>query len=126
HTSKVDFTIEAMENEAGGDIRFTLEYCTRLYQRETMERFAQHFINIIRNVVAGPDIRLKDIEVMDEAENQQLLETFNDTSHKTGKGIPKMVLEGFEDQAARTPDRAAVTAPCVGAQGAVPFPADHI
>ncbi|NIM80855.1 MAG: amino acid adenylation domain-containing protein, partial [Candidatus Aminicenantes bacterium] len=126
HTSKVDFTIEAVENEAGGDICFTLEYCTRLYKRETMERFARHFINIIREAAAEPDIRLADIDVMDKAEKQQLLETFNDTSHKSGKGIPKMVLDRFEDQAAGTPDRAAITAPCPGAQGAVPFPADYI
>jgi len=60
HTSKVDFTIEAVENEAGGDICFTLQYCTRLYKRETMERFARHFINIIRDLVERPDIRSND------------------------------------------------------------------
>jgi non-ribosomal peptide synthetase component F len=37
HMSKVDFTLEAQE--AGEEIYFSLEYCTRLYKRETMERF---------------------------------------------------------------------------------------
>jgi len=112
HTSKVDFTIEAVENEAAGDIRFTLEYCTRLFRRETMERFARHFIHIIHEVVAEPGIRLADIEVIDETEKRQLLETFNDTSHKSGTEKPRMVLERFRDQAAKTPDRIAVIGLC--------------
>jgi len=108
HTSKLDFTIEAMENEARGDIRFTLEYCTRLYRRETMERFARHYIDIIGEVTANPTVRLADIEVIDETEKQQLLETFNDTSHKSGTKKPRLVLERFRDRVAKTPDRIAI------------------
>jgi amino acid adenylation domain-containing protein len=107
-TSKVDFTIEASDVEGSGEIHFTLEYCTRLYKRETMERFARHFLNIIDEAAANPAVRLANIEVMDEAERKQLLETFNDTSHKSSVGIPGIVLDRFQDQAAKTPDRIAI------------------
>jgi amino acid adenylation domain-containing protein len=108
-TSKVDFTIEAFDFEERGEIHFTLEYCTRLYKRETRERFTRHFINIIRAVVSNPAVPLADIEVMDESEKKQLLETFNDTSYKTGEEMLKMVVERFDDQADKTPDRIAIT-----------------
>jgi len=107
-TSKVDFTIEAFDFEERGEIHFTLEYCTRLYKPETMERFARHFINIITAVVSNPAVPLAAIEVMDEVEKKQLLETFNDTSLKTGEQIPKMVVERFDDQVKRTPYHIAV------------------
>jgi len=104
-TSKVDFTIEVFDSE---EIHFTLEYCTRLYKRETMERFARHFLNIIGEVAANPSVPLTAIKVIDEAERKQLLETFNDTSHKSSVEIPGMVLNRFQDQAAKTPDRIAI------------------
>jgi amino acid adenylation domain-containing protein len=45
---------------------------------------------------------------MDEAERKQLLETFNDTSHKSSVEIPRIVLDRFRDQAVKTPDRIAI------------------
>ncbi|MCU0286996.1 MAG: condensation domain-containing protein, partial [Acidobacteria bacterium] len=107
-TSKVDFTIEALEDQDKGEIYFTLEYCTRLYKRETMERFARHFLNIIAQTTANPLIPLAAIEVIDEAERKQLLETFNDTTYKSSKEIPRIVAARFQDQAVKEPDRIAI------------------
>ncbi|UCH94058.1 MAG: amino acid adenylation domain-containing protein [Candidatus Aminicenantes bacterium] len=113
HMSKVDFTIEAME--AGDQVYFRLEYCTRLYKRETMEQFGRHFINIISEVVKDPGIRLLDIRVMDEEEKNQLLESFNNTSRE----YPRMqtVYELFTDQAAGTPDHVALVGKGEGWKG---------
>ncbi|UCH97584.1 MAG: amino acid adenylation domain-containing protein, partial [Candidatus Aminicenantes bacterium] len=104
HTSKVDFTIEAVE--AREEIYFKLEYCSRLYKRETMERFAQHFINIIKEVVNNPVIQLSVIEVISEEEKRQLLEEFNDTGLEYTS--TKMVHELFADQVEETPDNTAL------------------
>nr|NIM12671.1 amino acid adenylation domain-containing protein [Candidatus Aminicenantes bacterium]NIM79384.1 amino acid adenylation domain-containing protein [Candidatus Aminicenantes bacterium]NIN18661.1 amino acid adenylation domain-containing protein [Candidatus Aminicenantes bacterium]NIN42550.1 amino acid adenylation domain-containing protein [Candidatus Aminicenantes bacterium]NIN85316.1 amino acid adenylation domain-containing protein [Candidatus Aminicenantes bacterium] len=104
HMSKVDFTLEAAEAEE--EIYFTLEYCTRLYKRETMERMAQHFINIIVEIVKDPGIELSAIRMISQKEKSQLLEEFN-TAAQEYDGT-KMVHEWFEEQVARTPDRIAV------------------
>jgi len=104
HMSKVDFTIEAAE--AGEEIHFRLEYCTRLYKRDTMERFARHFINIIKEVVNNPVIQLADIQVISPEEKNQLLAEFNDPIREYTPG--KMVHECFSDQAEETPDNIAV------------------
>jgi len=107
--SKVDITLDAVETDEG--VVFGLEYCTKLFKKETMERFSRHFINILRQVTRCPGIRLLEIEIMDEAEKRQILETFNSTDlefiqHQT-------VIHRFEKQAAQTPDNIAV----VGVEG---------
>jgi amino acid adenylation domain-containing protein len=107
HMSKVDFTIEAIE--AGEEIHFQLEYCTRLYKRDTMDRFAQHFINIIKEVINNPLIQLSAVQVISQEEKNQLLKEFNDTIREYTPG--KMVHELFADQAKKTPDNIAIVGP---------------
>jgi amino acid adenylation domain-containing protein len=117
--SKVDFTIEAME--IGEEIHFTLEYCTRLYKRETMEQLARHFIHIIKEVVKNPAIRLANIQVISQEEKKQLLEEFNTSPREIpGKNL-KTVIERFQEQAEKTPDNIAVTGPYKGTGGLAPL-----
>ncbi|UCH94096.1 MAG: amino acid adenylation domain-containing protein [Candidatus Aminicenantes bacterium] len=105
HMSKVDLTIEAIESREEM-IYFVLEYCTRLYKRETIERLARHFVNIIREVVKAPEIKLSAIQVISEKEKKQLAEELNDTDLEYTR--TKMAHELFEEQAERTPDHIAL------------------
>lgn len=59
--SKVDINLEAEEKE--GQVHFNLEYCTRLFKKETMERFAAFFSEIASMVVENNEIKLKDIKI---------------------------------------------------------------
>ncbi|MCP5051819.1 MAG: amino acid adenylation domain-containing protein, partial [bacterium] len=106
YMSKVDFNLEAMES--GEEIYFNLEYCSRLYKPGTMERFARHFINIVREVVAEPGIHLSSIRIISETEKQQLLVEFNNPEVETGINNQKTVLDRFEEQVAQTPDNIAL------------------
>jgi surfactin family lipopeptide synthetase A len=76
-TAKFDLTLDAVLNEAG--LKFILEYSTGLLARDTVERFARHFINIITKVIENPQSRLMDIEFLSEAEKEKILFHFNDT-----------------------------------------------
>jgi amino acid adenylation domain-containing protein len=105
--SKVDLTIEA--SQSPGEIHFKLEYCTRLYKKETMERLSKHFINIIRELVDNPAIRLSDIQVISQEEKNRLLTGFNDTT--PGYTLEKLVPRLFADQAEETPDNIAQVGP---------------
>ncbi|MFC2146274.1 amino acid adenylation domain-containing protein [Acidobacteriota bacterium] len=102
--SKVDFTLTA--SGTGDEIYFNLVYCTSLYKRETMERFAHHFINIIREVTAEPAIKLSAIRMIDAEEKKQLLEEFNASAVEYTR--MKAVHELFADQAKQNPDYTAV------------------
>ncbi|MDH3771463.1 MAG: AMP-binding protein, partial [Nitrospirota bacterium] len=51
-----------------------------LFEAATMERFSQHFQRILEEVVRDPGQRLSEISVLDEAERQQQLVEWNDTT----------------------------------------------
>ena len=102
--SKFDITLEA--EEKGEEIEFNLEYCTRLFKRETIERMIQHYINIVKAVTENPEIQLCEIDMLGEEERHTLLYEFNDTYAEYPR--EKSVHELFEEQVARTPDTIAI------------------
>jgi non-ribosomal peptide synthetase component F len=59
--SKVDLTLVAFESEE--KIFFILEYCTKLFKTETMERFISSFKKIVSTVVDNKKIKLADIQI---------------------------------------------------------------
>jgi len=61
NVSKVDLTLTAFERE--DKIFFTLEYCTKLFNRETMERFVNSFKSIVSTVVENKAVKLADIQI---------------------------------------------------------------
>ncbi|MFZ5986960.1 MAG: condensation domain-containing protein, partial [Bacillota bacterium] len=102
--SKFDITLEAVENQEG--IRFNLEYCTRLFKRETIERLACHFEKILEQVAENPDIEISQIEMLTEEEKNQILFDFNNT--KAGYPMNKTIPRVFEEQVERMPHNTAV------------------
>ncbi|MCP5108268.1 MAG: acyltransferase domain-containing protein, partial [bacterium] len=103
--AKVDLTITAAEN-AGGII-FNLEYCTKLFKKETMERFSRHFLNIIDDVTGNPEILPADIDMLSIEEKKQLLNQFNGA--KVSFSPSFTIHQLIEEQAEKTPGHIAVT-----------------
>jgi non-ribosomal peptide synthetase component F len=60
-TSKFDLTLFVYELEDG--LYFSMEYSTDLFRRETMEKIANHFIEIVNQVLADQQTGLEDIIV---------------------------------------------------------------
>lgn len=58
---KFDITFEAIERE--DVINLNVQYCVKLFKRDTMERFVRDYINILKTVVKNPDIKLKQIDI---------------------------------------------------------------
>lgn len=102
--SKFDFTLFAVEAEDA--IEFSLEYSTRLFKPETMEKLAQHFINILWGFVQNPDRRLAEIEMISEEEKEILLLECNDTFAAYPKN--QTITSLFEEQVKKAPDKIAV------------------
>ncbi|HLP60743.1 MAG TPA: amino acid adenylation domain-containing protein, partial [Candidatus Deferrimicrobium sp.] len=103
-TAKFDMTLFAVETKDG--VAFTLEYCTRLFKEETIERFIGYFKNIITGIIKNPSQQIADIEMLAEAEKQQLLEEFNNT--KSAYPNEQTIPELFAEQASKTPDSISV------------------
>ena len=57
NTSKFDMTLSAYE--ALGQLEFSLEYCTKLYKKETIERLSNHYINILKAIIDESNAKLR-------------------------------------------------------------------
>ncbi|HHP7229243.1 MAG TPA: amino acid adenylation domain-containing protein [Xenococcaceae cyanobacterium] len=82
----------------------TLEYNCDLFDRQTIERLAQHFLILLSSIVVDPDRSISYLELLTPTE-KQLLETWNQTESNYPQ---KCVHQLFEAQAAQTPDAVAV------------------
>ncbi|MGF9825596.1 tyrocidine non-ribosomal peptide synthetase TycC, partial [Brevibacillus agri] len=102
--AKFDLTLEAHEDEAG--IHFALVYSTKLFRRESIERMAGHFLQVLREVVADQTVALQEISLLDEEERRLVTVDFNNTFADYPRDCT--IQELFEQQAAKTPEHAAV------------------
>ncbi|MFE3577360.1 amino acid adenylation domain-containing protein [Lysinibacillus sp. NPDC059133] len=102
--SKFDITLSAEEHMS--KLLFEIEYSNQLFKKDTIERMVGHYQNILKTVIKQPKIKLKDIEVLSEREQNQLLKEFNDT----GKDYPKeqTIHQVFEEQVAKNPKEVAL------------------
>ena len=103
-TSKFDISLNGVETNHGLDIAFT--YSTQLFKRETIERMASHYLNLIREIVTNPVIKLEDIQLISADEREELLYEFNDT--RADYPIEKTIHQLFEEQVSRTPEKIAL------------------
>ncbi|MFZ5987609.1 MAG: amino acid adenylation domain-containing protein [Bacillota bacterium] len=103
-TSKFDLKMEAMEWD--DEIRMGIEYKTKLFDRQTIERLAQHYTNILRSIVNCPELTLSKISLMPDEEKKQVVCGFNQNT-LTSKD-QRTVKQIFEQQAASTPDSVAL------------------
>ncbi|WP_090834494.1 amino acid adenylation domain-containing protein [Paenibacillus sophorae] len=102
--AKFDLTITVEEVE--GRLACTLGYCTKLFKKETVERLAGHFTNILQQVADNAETKLAQLDMLSADERRQILEDFNNTAVSTQNC--KTVIEQFEEQVEKTPDRPAL------------------
>ncbi|AIG26684.1 non-ribosomal peptide synthase/polyketide synthase [Brevibacillus laterosporus] len=99
-----DLTMTAHESEEG--IGVDLNYCTKLFKRESMERFADHFTQVLRAISKSPDVILADIDMVTDREKHQLVTKFNDTNRDFRSD--KTIHQLFEAQAELHPANSAL------------------
>lgn len=92
--------------ETNDKLSVTFEYCSRLFKKETVEKFIRYFKKVISTVVEEPDRKISGIEIISEKEKNRLLVDFNRTEAEYPRD--KTVHQLFEEQAARIPDHIAI------------------
>ncbi|MCP4146677.1 MAG: amino acid adenylation domain-containing protein, partial [bacterium] len=89
-----------------------IEYCTKLFKKETIERIAGYFKKILPQITVETERKIAEIEIISQQERTQLLYQFNETANlQKNAGINsegKTVIRLIEEQTARTPDRVAL------------------
>jgi amino acid adenylation domain-containing protein/FkbM family methyltransferase len=102
-TAKFDLTVSLSESE--GELQGYVECSTDLFERETIERFASHYINLLESVVRQPNASLWELPLLSANERHQQLEEWNDT--ETGYNRALCVHDLFDAQAMLTPNTTA-------------------
>ena len=103
-TSKFDLTFNLHEVENGYFI--ALEYCTAIFERETMIRLLEHFTVVLEQLTANPEMRIADVKIATEEEESEIKTTFNQSAFAYHKN--RTLAELLEVQADKTPDKEAV------------------
>ena len=112
-----DMRLEGIDNQvakfdlsvsisAEGEI--SVEYSTDLFKRDSMQRFMSHFIELLRDALESPTKELRQLNPLTAAEENRILVEFNSTQIDYPKD--KTVVDMFENQVAKNPDRVAVVA----------------
>lgn len=104
-TAKFDLVLEVAETGEG--LKGHLEYSTQLFREETVRQFVRHLRSIALAVTANPEIRIGAIEMLTKEEMYSLLNQFDDAASAYPQHLT--IQQIFEAQAAKTPDRAAVS-----------------
>ncbi|BFH69022.1 hypothetical protein J27TS7_06760 [Paenibacillus dendritiformis] len=86
------------------EVRF--QYNANVYDRINVEKIGRHFVHLLRQISQNPDVLIKNLSVITDAEKTEIFEIFNNT--KTLYPRDKTIYELFEEQAERVPDQIAV------------------
>jgi amino acid adenylation domain-containing protein len=110
-TAKFDLQVivipRAQQNAAAGDeVAMIWEYATDLYRRDTVERMWAHYQRLLASLLADPARPVSAARMADDGERRHVLRAGNpaDAAYPHDATVPAL----FAEQAARTPDAAAV------------------
>ncbi|GGS14603.1 hypothetical protein GCM10010252_62600 [Streptomyces aureoverticillatus] len=107
-TTRFDLELRLAEEDSGG-LSGELVYATDLFERSTMEVFAEHYAALVARVAEAPDRPAGELVDLAPAERRRLLTDFNDSA-LTGVDPDATVVGRFEEQARRAPDAPALIA----------------
>ncbi|RKI44742.1 non-ribosomal peptide synthetase, partial [Corallococcus sp. AB049A] len=103
-TSKFDVSLFFTETPQG--LSGAVEYSTDLFEAATVRRMVEHLRVLLEGVVAKPEVAVRRLPLLTEAERQQVLTTWNPTATPYPRDVA--VHARFEAQASRTPDAVAL------------------
>jgi amino acid adenylation domain-containing protein len=102
--ARFDLAVAAVERSSGG-LDLTMEYSTELFDPDRIERLAEHLAVAMAGIVADPDMRISDVEIMPDAERGRVLDDWNPAPVPRGGGL---LHELVARRAAEAPDRVAM------------------
>ncbi len=102
--AQVDLSLLLYEDVEGYWGRF--EYCTDLFEAQTIRRMCGHYRALLKAIICDPDRSISMLPLLTDTERHQLLGEWNVTKRNYPKN--KCLHQLFEAQAEKTPDAVAV------------------
>ncbi|WP_235217099.1 non-ribosomal peptide synthase/polyketide synthase [Archangium violaceum] len=103
-SSKFDLTLSLLDSPEG--FTGTLEYCSELFEHDTVSRMASHLGVLLESLISCPEAPLSSLPLLTDTERQQVLVEWNQT--RTDYPRHSSIHGHFEAQARLTPDAIAV------------------
>ncbi|AUX43556.1 uncharacterized protein SOCE26_050060 [Sorangium cellulosum] len=104
-TARFDLGLFVQEQDEEG-LEVVVEYASDLFERQTVERLCGHYATLLAGVVEDPRRTIGELPLLTEAERQRIVVAWNQTQAPYPED--RCIHQLFEEQAARTPDAAAV------------------
>lgn len=104
-TAKFDLTLTMHDTEGG--LAGSFEYNRDLFDPATIRRLIEHFEVLLTGIAASPGARVSELPLSTPAEQQRLLQDWNDTA--TDYPRDRCIHQLFETQAEKTPNGIAFT-----------------
>ncbi|MCO1999940.1 non-ribosomal peptide synthetase, partial [Pseudomonas aeruginosa] len=100
HTAQFDLVLDTCESES--DIWAALVYATDLFDASTAERLVRHWQNLLDAILAMPDARLGELDMLDREEREVIGQLWN----RSGSGYPAtpLVHQRVAERARMAPD----------------------
>jgi amino acid adenylation domain-containing protein len=102
--AKFDLTLVFAQQGSG--LAGVIEYAQDLFEEETIDRLCGHLLVILDRATANPQLPIGDISLLTQAEENQLLVSWNNTRREFPHD--RCVHQLFSEQVSRTPGRVAV------------------
>ena len=102
--AKFDITINI--DDRNDELEGGISYATSLFKKETIERFAGHYIYLLEELLANPNKPYSEINILDKEEYNKLIYEWNETDKNYTND--KTIYELFEAQVKKTPDHIAL------------------
>ncbi|RXT13596.1 non-ribosomal peptide synthetase [Ammoniphilus sp. CFH 90114] len=103
-SAKMDLVLESQRRN--GEHLFRFEFAADLFDRQTIERLAAHYLNLLEQVTQNPGLQLGHIDLLSTTEKKQLLQKWNETD----LSFPQLqsLHQLFEQKADSSPEKIAL------------------
>ena len=101
-----DIEIQIYDLNDTGNLNIAYDYKKSKYIKKDIENLHFRIMNILSQIIENENIQLKNIEIVNHEEKNQILNEFNDTKSEYPRD--KSIIELFEEQVEENPDRNAI------------------
>lgn len=106
HIAQFDLTL--FIDEQGGKLLGNFEYSSDLFDAGTIARMAGHLQTLLAGAIRNPELPLKQLPLLPEAESRLLLDDWSGVGHAVRATDDLLIHRLFEQQAQTTPDKTAL------------------
>lgn len=99
-------TIHVEECDEEEDVVIHFDYRCDIFENFSIDNFTDQFTVLYKNIIREPDSLIKDLQIVNDYDIQQLLYSFNDTKKHSPED--DSIVSMFEEQVKKTPNNIAL------------------